>query len=410
MISISGKIWKQEKINKNLVEKVKQDYGFGDIISRLIISRNYDVSEIYGINNYQKLTNIFQNNHDFIESVKITEDAINNKDNICIIGDYDVNSSHKDNDVYSKGANILNTVRQILNNDDQWRQTLKGIGAEFYHQTVTTEQIETFIAKQTGMELRLFFDQYLRTSQIPIFEYHKEKGKLMYRWDETLEGFNMPIDLKIDDKEKFESLFFSKKDNLVNPYIDDYRSFELEYSSLDNNFIEILFSKYGLLSINNSALKQSIEIVRRRIDDVGTKEPTILQRGEKRILVELPGLKDPERIKNLLGKTAQLNFRLVADNDEFGIDKLVSEIGEELNISKRIIMSNIKNGSNNKLVAGIDIGSENIFCSIGCLIPETSKIKLLGLGTSSVKGFNLVPKPPASIAILLFLTIVMIYD
>ena len=59
MISISGKIWKQEKINKNLVEKVKQDYGFGDILSRLIISRNYDVSEIYGINNYQKLTNIF---------------------------------------------------------------------------------------------------------------------------------------------------------------------------------------------------------------------------------------------------------------------------------------------------------------------------------------------------------------
>ena len=59
MISISGKIWKQEKINKNLVEKAKQDYGFGDILSRLIISRNYDVSEIYGINNDQKLTNIF---------------------------------------------------------------------------------------------------------------------------------------------------------------------------------------------------------------------------------------------------------------------------------------------------------------------------------------------------------------
>ena len=65
MISISGKIWKQEKINKNLVEKVKQDYGFGDIISRLIISRNYDVSEIYGINNYQKLINIFNNDYDY---------------------------------------------------------------------------------------------------------------------------------------------------------------------------------------------------------------------------------------------------------------------------------------------------------------------------------------------------------
>jgi protein-export membrane protein SecD len=108
---------------------------------------------------------------------------------------------------------------------------------------------------------------------------------------------------------------------------------------LSNNQIEITFSKFGLLTINNSALKQSIEIVRRRIDDVGTKEPTILQRGEKRILIELPGLKDPERIKNLLGKTAQLNFRLVSENSEFGTDKLISENGEELNVSKRIIMS-----------------------------------------------------------------------
>ena len=74
-----------------------------------------------------------------------------------------------------------------------------------------------------------------------------------------------------------------------------------------------------MLTINNSALKQSIEIVRRRIDDVGTKEPTILQRGEKRILVELPVLKDPERIKKLLGKTAQLNLRLVIENYVFGV-------------------------------------------------------------------------------------------
>ena len=72
---------------------------------------------------------------------------------------------------------------------------------------------------------------------------------------------------------------------------------------------------------------------------MGTKEPTILQRGEKRILVELPGLKDPERIKKLLGKTAQLNFRLVKENSEFGVDKLISEIGEELYVSKRIVMS-----------------------------------------------------------------------
>ena len=144
---------------------------------------------------------------------------------------------------------------------------------------------------------------------------------------------------EVNDIDKFELLFFSKKDNLVNPYIDNYRSFELDYKKLEKNNIEISFSKFGLLTINNAALKQSIEIVRRRIDDVGTKEPTILQRGDKRILVELPGLKDPERIKKLLGKTAQLNFRLVSDNNEFGIDELISENGEILKVSKRIVMS-----------------------------------------------------------------------
>ena len=143
----------------------------------------------------------------------------------------------------------------------------------------------------------------------------------------------------LNDVEKFKLLLFSKKDNFLNPYIDKYNSFELDLEILENNNVRVIFSKYGLLTINNSALKQSIEIVRRRIDDVGTKEPTILQRGDKRILVELPGLKNPERIKNLLGQTAQLNFRLVADNEEFGVDQLISENGEELNVSKRIVMS-----------------------------------------------------------------------
>ena len=150
---------------------------------------------------------------------------------------------------------------------------------------------------------------------------------------------NQTLSVNIFDFNKFDLLFYSRKDNSVNPYIDNYRSFELSYEKISNDQIEISFSKFGLLTINNSALKQSIEIVRRRIDDVGTKEPTILQRGEKRILIELPGLKDPDRIKNLLGKTAQLNFRLVSENSEFGTEKLISENGEKLSVSKRIIMS-----------------------------------------------------------------------
>tara|TARA_A100001015_G_scaffold158739_1_gene176355 strand:+ start:242 stop:1792 length:1551 start_codon:yes stop_codon:yes gene_type:complete len=142
-----------------------------------------------------------------------------------------------------------------------------------------------------------------------------------------------------NDFQKFKNKFTEIKNNSLNKYIDKYKSFELETEFSKSN-VEIFYSKFGLLNINNFALRQSIEIVRRRIDDVGTKEPTILQRGEKRILVELPGMKDPERIKNLLGKTAQLNFRLVSDDtNEFGTEKLKSENDEILNISKRIIIS-----------------------------------------------------------------------
>ncbi len=144
---------------------------------------------------------------------------------------------------------------------------------------------------------------------------------------------------ELEDLDKFRLLFLNQKDNEINPYINQYNSFEMDIEDLGSNKVKIYFSKYGTLVINNSALKQSIEIVRRRIDDVGTKEPTILQRGEKRILVELPGLKDPARIKNLLGKTAQLNFRLITQNNEFGIDKMQSDTGEEVNVSKRIVMS-----------------------------------------------------------------------
>ena len=146
------------------------------------------------------------------------------------------------------------------------------------------------------------------------------------------------FDIKDDKLSKFEALFNKKEKNNINPYIQRYNTHELKYL-INNNSLQISFSKYGKLTINNSALNQSIEIVRRRIDDVGTKT-YILQRGDKRILVELPGLKDPERIKKLLGKTAQLNFRLVSsEENEFGVEILKSDLGEELKISKRIIIS-----------------------------------------------------------------------
>ena len=178
-------------------------------------------------------------------------------------------------------------------------------------------------------------EEKIQSKVIPIKKLLKDNGIKFNNFIITEKN----LSFNLDDIDKFELIFNSKKDNIVNPYIEKYRSFELDFKKLNNSKVEISFSKFGMLTINNSALKQSIEIVRRRIDDVGTKEPTILQRGEKRILVELPGLKDPERIKSLLGKTAQLNFRLVTDNKEFGTEELISDNGEKLNISKRIIMS-----------------------------------------------------------------------
>ncbi len=93
MISVSGRKWKEEKVNKKIVEKIEQEYNFSKIISKLIVSRNFDKEEIYSINNNLKLLNFFQNNSDFVESAKIVEKLIKNKEKICIFGDYDVDGS-----------------------------------------------------------------------------------------------------------------------------------------------------------------------------------------------------------------------------------------------------------------------------------------------------------------------------
>ena len=93
MISVTGKKWEEKKVNINSIEKLKQDYNFSEILSKLIISRNFDKEEIYSIKDNLELTNVFSNNNDFHQSIDIVTNAINNKDNICILGDYDVDGS-----------------------------------------------------------------------------------------------------------------------------------------------------------------------------------------------------------------------------------------------------------------------------------------------------------------------------
>ena len=165
------------------------------------------------------------------------------------------------------------------------------------------------------------------------------KDEIKYQ---NLKLSNDTISLELSEANisKFENFFLNKKDNLINPYYNQYRSFQMNHS-IDNNIIRIKYSKFGLIEIKNSALNQSLEIVRRRIDEVGTKDPTIIRRGTDRILIELPGLENPNRIKNLLGKTANLTFRLVTDNeDDFGSEILSYEDSDvKLVVSKRVIVS-----------------------------------------------------------------------
>ena len=115
----------------------------------------------------------------------------------------------------------------------------------------------------------------------------------------------------------------------------------LSISNQVNNMVKIEYSKYGLVELKISSLEQSLEIVRRRIDEVGTNEPTIIRRGNDRILIELPGLEDPNRIKKLLGKTANLTFRLVSETEDvFGTESLFYEDSQDkLMISKRVLLS-----------------------------------------------------------------------
>ncbi len=115
-----------------------------------------------------------------------------------IIGPYNVNREGS-GDMYSKGANLLHTLRQIAKDDQVWRKILRGLNKEFYHQTVTSKQIENYISENIGFDLSYVFDQYLRDYKIPVLEYTINEGALKYRWGNTIDGFNMPIEVTIDD-------------------------------------------------------------------------------------------------------------------------------------------------------------------------------------------------------------------
>ncbi len=126
-----------------------------------------------------------------------TRRAIQN--DIPIIGIYGVNQEGS-GDMYYKGANMLHTLRQLVENDDLFKAMLRGMGKEFYHQTITTQKMESYIGTFTKKDLTAFFNQYLRTTQIPTLEYSIENNEMMYRWVGVVKDFDMPVKLADSDQ------------------------------------------------------------------------------------------------------------------------------------------------------------------------------------------------------------------
>lgn len=126
----------------------------------------------------------------------------NIQNDIPIIGKYGVNQEGS-GDMYYKGGNMLHMIRQLVKSDKKFRKILTGLNKEFYHQTVTTQQVENYISDKAGKDLSKIFDQYLRNTQVPLLQYKIENNVVSYRWDSCVAGFNMPLKVSFGNKEKW---------------------------------------------------------------------------------------------------------------------------------------------------------------------------------------------------------------
>ena len=156
--------------------------------------------------------------------------------------------------------------------------------------------------------------QRLQNKLTSLRKYFK-KENINFKNLKIINNEKISFELNQEFVENFYLMLEDKHNVYLNPYYQRFNSHEFDFNVEDNVFT-LKYSKYGLIELKESSLNQALEIIRRRIDEIGTNEPNILRRGNDRILVELPGLDDPERIKSLLGKTANLTFRFVVQNDE----------------------------------------------------------------------------------------------
>ncbi len=222
---------------------------------------------------------------------------------------------------YLAFSNIFKFDDNILKNKINLGLDLQGgsyLLLEIDNQPIISQTLQNKL-----IELKKFFND----KSIKVKNYSINNNKIIFESD--------PFAI-----EKIQNVLLDKESDL-NPY---YEKFKTHQFTVDNNenYFSIYLSDYGIVILNSSSLDQAVEIVRRRVDETGTNEPNILKRGNNRILVELPGLDDPARIKSLLGKTANLTFQFVSsnENNSFGTEKLKFDNDiDEATVSKRIILN-----------------------------------------------------------------------
>lgn len=145
---------------------------------------------------------------------------------VPIIPAYGVNAEGS-GDMYYKGANMLHNIRQIMENDEAFRQLLRGLNKTFYHQTVTTQEIEQYMSQVVGMNLSKVFDQYLRHTTIPTLEYRFNGQQIQYRWVSDVKDFNMPVKVKLSDN-GFKLIYPGTLWRSSNITLSDLKNFEVD--------------------------------------------------------------------------------------------------------------------------------------------------------------------------------------
>lgn len=161
----------------------------------------------------------------------------NVKNDEPIIAPYGVNAEGS-GDMYYKGANMIHNIRQIMENDEAFRQMLRGMNKTFYHQTVTTQQVEEYMSQAVGMNLNKIFDQYLRHTTIPTLEYRFAGQQLQYRWVTDVKDFNMPVRVKLSDN-GYKLIYPGTLWHSSNITLSDHKNFEVD----KNFFIKIREAK-----------------------------------------------------------------------------------------------------------------------------------------------------------------------